>query len=111
MIDSKKISVSELGELVEGQVHGDAQTLIERIANLEDAQEHEIAYVDNEKFFEAARTSKASCLIVPKGSGTGFTTRAIIESSNPKLAFSIIGAALNPPKHREPTIHASASIG
>jgi len=110
MVDSKKISVGELGELVEGQVHGDAQILIERIANLEDAQEHEIAYVENEKFFEAARTSKASCLIVPKESGTGFTTNAIIESSNPKLAFSIIGAALNPPKHREPTIHASVFV-
>jgi len=30
MVDSKKISVGELGELVEGQVHGDAQILIER---------------------------------------------------------------------------------
>jgi UDP-3-O-[3-hydroxymyristoyl] glucosamine N-acyltransferase len=109
-IDSKKISVSELAELVGGQVHGDSQTLIERIANLEDAQEHEIAYVDNEKFFAAARTSNASCLIVPNGFATAFTTPATMESSNPKLSFSIIGAALNPPKHREPTIHASAFV-
>ena len=58
--------VQQLSEIVNGRFFGDGETQIERIANLDHAGEGEIAYVDNEKFFESALASKASCLIVPK---------------------------------------------
>ena len=110
MPDSRKHSVSELAELVAGTVFGDGEVVIERIANLDSAGEHEIAYVDNEKFFAAARESKASCLIVSKEIGPELNSPSLIEVTNPKLAFSIIGAALHPQKHRVTAIHASAHV-
>jgi UDP-3-O-[3-hydroxymyristoyl] glucosamine N-acyltransferase len=105
-----KMTVQELAEIVEGRVVGDRGTQIERIAELINAEQSEIAYVDNEKLFDAAAESKASCLIVKDGLAEKFPDRTLIEVKNPKLAFSLIGAALHPPVHREPAIHPTAVV-
>jgi len=110
MTTFQKMTVSELAELVSGNVVGIGSTVIERIANLDTAGEHEIAYVDNEKFFELAERSNASCLIVPQQARIGSQTAALIEVANPKLAFAIIGAALHPPKQLDALVHQSATI-
>lgn len=99
--------VQQLSEIVKGRVVGDGETQIERIANLDHAGEGEIAYVDNEKFFESALASKASCLIVP--GSERFPDRTLIEVPNPKLAFAIIGSVLHGVK-REPSIHPTAVV-
>ena len=104
------MKVQELASVVRGRVAGDGETQVERIANLENADEGEISYVENEKLFAAAAESKASCLIVKEGLAEKFPDRTLIEVSNPKLAFSLIGAALHPPVRREPTIHPTAVI-
>lgn len=102
--------VEELAEIVSGRVVGDGGTQIERIADLDHAREGEIAYVDNEKLFAAAAESKASCLIVRDGVDEKFPDRTLIAVANPKLAFSLIGAALHPALRREPTIHPTAVV-
>lgn len=101
--------VQELAELVSGRVAGDGETQIERIADLDQARESEIAYVDNEKFFDSALASGASCLIVPNGTHEKFPNRTLIEVKNPKLAFALIGAVLHPVR-REPSIHPTAVV-
>jgi len=105
-----KMTVQELATVVSGRVVGDGETQIERISDLEQAREGEIAYLENEKFFAAAAESKASCLIVKDGLAEKFSNRTLIEVTNPKLAFSLIGAALHPQVRREPTIHPTAVI-
>lgn len=102
--------VKELTEIVRGRVVGDGETQIERIGDLDHAREGEIAYVDSEKLFTAAIESKASCLIVRDGIDSRFSDRTLIVVSDPKLAFSLIGAALHPPIRREPTIHPTAVV-
>ncbi len=104
------MTVQELAEIVRGRVVGDQGTRIERIADLMNADQNEIAYVDDPKLFAAAVESKASCLIVKDGLGERFPERTLIEVSNPKLAFSLIGAALHPPVRREPVIHPTAVV-
>ena len=101
------MTVQELAEVVNGRVIGDGETQIERIADLDQAREGEIAYADNEKFFATALASKASCLIVPQADK--FPGRTLIEVRNPKLAFAQIGAVLHPTR-REPSIHPSAVV-
>ena len=105
-----KITVQELARVVSGRVAGDGGTPIERIADLDQAREGEIAYVENEKLFAAAADSKASCLIVKDGLAENFGNRTLIEVTNPKLAFSLIGAALHSPVRREPAIHSTAVV-
>src|SRR6476646_1442933 len=104
------MKVAELAEIVGGRLVCHPETEIKRIADLDQAGDNEIAYVDNEKFFAAARASVASCLIVPVGKAEEFPDRTVIEVANPKLAFSQIGAALHPPVRREAEIHASAVV-
>jgi UDP-3-O-[3-hydroxymyristoyl] glucosamine N-acyltransferase len=103
-----KMRVQELAEIVDGRVVGDGGTQIERISELIDADQNEIAYVENEKLFEAAAESKASCLIVQDAAR--YSGRTVIEVSNPKLAVSLIGAALHPAVRREPAIHPTAVV-
>lgn len=102
--------VQDLAEIVDGRVVGHGETQITRIAELDQAREGEIAYVESEKFLSAARESKAGCLIVPLGRAEEFSGRTSIEVANPKLAFALIGAALHPPVRREPEIHATAVV-
>lgn len=109
MANSAKLSVAELAKLVDGRAVGQAEILIERIANLDSAEEGEIAYVDNEKFFATAAESGASCLIVSQAQ-PNFRSPAQIEVRNPKLAFAIISATLHPAKRREPGVDATACI-
>ena len=112
MTASQQLSVNDLAELVDGRVIGDGSTVVESIADLESAEGGAISYVDNEKFFDAAQKSKASCLIVAQDThpNLSFAGPALIEVRNPKLAFAIIGAALYPAKQREAGIHPTASI-
>lgn len=100
--------VSELCAHVGGQIFGDENITIRRVAELAAAGEGEIAYVENKKFFDAARSSKASCVIVPEGAPVEIPCR--IEVKNPKLAFALIAEVLHPPKKREPEIHHTAII-
>ena len=102
--------VDQLAERVQGRVVGDGATVVERIADLEQAGDAEIAYVENESFLAAAVESKATCLIVPVSLSEKLSNRTLIEVPNPKLAFSLIGATLHPSVTREPLIHATAVV-
>ena len=106
MTEAKILTTSELAARVGGRVIGDGNVAIQSVAALETANEGEIAYVDDEKFFDAASKSRASCLIVPLG--------AAIDSpcgvTQPKLAFALIAEVLHPPNRLEPSIHQTAVI-
>ena len=100
--------VSELAAHVGGRVIGHGDIRIYRVASLDSAGEGDIAYVEDEKFFEAANRTKASCVIAPAGVDVKAPCR--IEVKNPKLAFALIAELLHPPKTREPEIHPTAVI-
>ena len=53
-------SVSDLAAHVGGHVIGDGKTVIRSVSSLNSAEAGEIAYVEDEKFFEAAKISQAS---------------------------------------------------
>lgn len=108
MTEAKSLTVSELAARVGGRVVGDGDVAIQSVAGLDTASEGEIAYVEDEKHFEAAGTSRASCLIVPLSAAIDSPCR--IEVPKPKLAFALVAEVLHSPKHREPTIDATAVI-
>ena len=104
----KTFRVSELAAHVGGRVAGDGSVVIARVASLDSAGDGDISYVEDEKFFEAAKQSKASCLIVPENAALDFSCQ--IQVKNPKLAFALIAEVLHPPKQRPPEIHSSSVI-
>src|SRR5215204_2104260 len=109
-ISTNSSTVNQLAQMVAGRVVGDGETVIDRIADVENAGDAEIAYVDNESFLAAANESGAACLIVAESLAVKLSLRTLIVVTNPKLAFSVIGAALHPPVRREPSIDATAVV-
>lgn len=105
----QEFTVAELAEKIGEQFNGDAETKITAINSLEAAGNGEISFVEDAKFFEQAKNSKASCLIIPETAEIDFSG-ALIRTKNPKLAFARIAALLHPPKQRQPEIHPSAII-
>jgi UDP-3-O-[3-hydroxymyristoyl] glucosamine N-acyltransferase len=118
MSDTKLWTIAELNTHVGGRLIGGGNIHVERVADLTTAAAGEIAYVEDEKFFAAARVSQATCLIVSKEFVVSLKDMiiehefgpALIEVATPKLAFALIAALLHPQKHREPFVHPSAVI-
>lgn len=100
--------VSELAQLTNAIMVGDGDMEIRRVASLDSADAGDIAYVDDAKFFEAARKSRASCIIVRTDSELDLPCQ--LQVKNPKLAFALIAEVLHPPKRRPPEIHSSVAI-
>jgi UDP-3-O-[3-hydroxymyristoyl] glucosamine N-acyltransferase len=105
---SNSLKTSELAERVGGALVGNANVEISSVADLSTATVGQIAYVEDEKFFEAAAASKASCLLIPVGSPVTVACR--IEVKRPKLAFALIAELLHPRKKRQPITHVSAVV-
>lgn len=118
MSESKLLTVAELATQVNGRLIGDGSIHIAGVADIGSAGSGEIAYVEDEKFFEVGKTSQASCLIAPREFVEFLGELAIehefgpalIEVAKPKLAFVMVSELLHPPKRREPFIHPSAVI-
>jgi UDP-3-O-[3-hydroxymyristoyl] glucosamine N-acyltransferase len=103
------ITASELAALVGGRVVGDAGGRVVGVASLSAAVEEDLAFVEEEKFFEAARASRASVVIAPEGAGLE-GLRSVVEVARPKLAFALAAAALKPRRVRAASIHPTASV-
>jgi UDP-3-O-[3-hydroxymyristoyl] glucosamine N-acyltransferase len=108
MAERRVLTALELAARVGGRVVGDGDVAIRSVADLETAREGEIAYVEDEKLFAAAKSSRASCLIVPVGAAVDSPCR--IEVPKAKLAFALIAEVLHPPKRRHPLVDATAVI-
>jgi UDP-3-O-[3-hydroxymyristoyl] glucosamine N-acyltransferase len=111
-------TVAELASLVGGHVVGDADASVRRVASIEAAGVGDVAFVEEEKFFEAARASRATCLIAPEGAGAELVgtggelagAGSVIEVARPKLAFALVAEVLHPARRREAFVHPTASV-
>ena len=109
------MTVAELAALVGGRVvGGDERVLIERVGSLEGAGAGAISFVEEGKFFEGARASRASCLLVPEGTGEGAMAgefaATLVEVARPKLAFALIAEVLHAPGRRAGGVHPTARV-
>jgi UDP-3-O-[3-hydroxymyristoyl] glucosamine N-acyltransferase len=103
------MTAAELASLVGGRVVGDEGARVSGVASLASAGEGELAFVEDEKFYAAARASGASVVIAPEGAGLE-GLRSVVETARPKLAFALAAAALRPTRRREASIHPTASV-
>ena len=113
MSEAKTPTIAELAEAAGGRMIGDGALHVTRVADLETAGDGDIAYVEDEKFFDKARESRATCLIVTRefvSSQKNESGSTLIEVAKPKLALALIAEILHPQKRREPFVHDSAVI-
>jgi len=115
--NGKQMTVAELAAFVGGQVigdgGGDAQVLIERVASLESAGAGAVSFVEEKKFLEGARASRATCLLVPEGTAettAGEFAARLVEVARPKLAFALVAEVVHPQARRAGAIHPTAIV-
>ncbi|HID93268.1 MAG TPA: UDP-3-O-(3-hydroxymyristoyl)glucosamine N-acyltransferase, partial [bacterium (Candidatus Stahlbacteria)] len=81
----REVTAGEIAKLVGGKLRGDPSVKINDVARLPNAKEGEITYLAHPRYKRFLATTKASCIIVPKG----FTElkRTVIEVEDPDLCF------------------------
>jgi len=103
---------SRLGARLE---NGSPDTEISGVAGIEEAGEHQLTFVANRRYAGAARTTRASAVIVSEDFPAGAT--AVLRSKNPYLAFArALEVFYQPPQyapgvHPTAVVHSSAKIG
>ena len=103
---------SRLGARLE---NGSPDTEISGVAGIEEAGEHQLTFLANRKYAAAARTTRASAVIVSEDFPAGAT--AVLRSKNPYLAFArALEFFYQPPEyapgiHPTAVVHSSAKIG
>jgi UDP-3-O-[3-hydroxymyristoyl] glucosamine N-acyltransferase len=106
--DNMPFTAAEIARHLEGEVLGDAGTLLKSFALAERAQPGDLTFAENEEFFARARQSAASAIIV-----TGaFTSpgKVLIRVANARVAFAKALALFFPEPIFPPGIHSSAVV-
>lgn len=105
-----KVPLRELARLVGGQVVGDGSTPISGTATLEDAQEGHISLLSSEAYFDSARLTRASALIVPSGLAPPVDL-PVIQVALPDIAFAKIVELFSPTEiTHKPGVHPTAIV-
>jgi UDP-3-O-[3-hydroxymyristoyl] glucosamine N-acyltransferase len=102
------MTVQEIAHLVDGVVDGDGDTEIRAIAAIDSAASDEIAFAESTQALERAASSRAGCILIPKG--RRIAARTTIAVSHPKLALIRVAAAVQPLAMPEPGVHPSAVV-
>ena len=110
------MKLSEIASRLEARLeNGSPDTEISGVAGIEEAGEHQLTFIANRKYAAAARTTRASAVIVSEDFPAGAT--AVLRSKNPYLAFArALEFFYQPPQyapgmHPTAVVHSSAKIG
>ncbi len=104
------VTVKEIAEFIKGELVGDGRLEITGVSGLEEAGCGEITFIDNPKFKDEAKKTKASCIIA--SFDVEGIDKPVIKCKNPSLAVTKIIETLFPHKINHPRgISKSASIG
>lgn len=109
-------TVRQLADLVQGQVEGDASSVIQAARPLSDAQPGDISFVENAKHAHEVKHCQAATLVVP--ADLALPGRTLIRVADPLAAFITIVKHLHglpePEVHGvdpRAAVHASAVLG
>lgn len=104
------VKVKDIAKFISGELAGDGEVLIKGINGVNEAKEGELAFILSAKAAELIRTTKASCVVVPKNIDGKFD-KPIIKVDNPSIAFSRIIDFMMPGRIPHPKgIHSTALI-
>lgn len=103
------IKLAEIVNRLGGELQGDGETLIERIAPLESAKPGEIAFLSNPKFLPQLTTTGASAVIVAPGLADSVSVARILHP-DPYLYFARLAQMLAPKTPTPVGIHPSATV-
>jgi UDP-3-O-[3-hydroxymyristoyl] glucosamine N-acyltransferase len=103
-------TLKEIAALVKGEVVGDDQVVISGISGIKEAREGDLTFLANPKYYAYIEKTQASAIITPRDIER--STKPIIRTDNPTLAFSTILGFFMPQESGFPqVIHPTAIIG
>lgn len=99
----------EIAQYLNGKVQGDENIVIRGISGIKEAQEGDITFVANIKYFSLMESTKASAIIAP--CNVGASSKNLVLVDNPSLAFAKIASfVLGEQEHQIKGIHPTAII-
>ncbi len=110
-------SLQEVADFVRARVVGDANLKITGVASLATASSGDLVFVEDEKHFPAALASKAAAIIVGSIAGGHQSTKPLLISDQPRLAFAraaellLAKPLLNNGVHATAVVHPSTKLG
>ncbi len=81
--------LKEIANLINGEIVGDENIVIEGASSIEDAGANEITFLGNPRYESFLSTTGAACVIVSKNF-TGTAKAALLKVENPSLGFSLV---------------------
>lgn len=106
---SKRVTLSVLADLVDGEISGDSGVMIEGFAPLESADEGDVTFLVKGNRSDLLEKTRASAVIVPMAMES--KEKNLIRVNDPYLASAIIHTHLLEEKVDFTGIHPQASIG
>ncbi len=115
-MQKKSLTVAQIAKIVGGQVVGDADAKITRVAPLDQATNEDVSFLSNSKFEHQLDTTQAGCVLLSDGQTKGKVANCVV-CKDPYLGFALVAQALDttplPANDISPqaTIHPTTLIG
>ena len=109
MVTTTAYPLGQLAMIVDGMLEGDATVTITGVANLEEARQGHIVYLSGSDLVPLAETCQASAVIVPPG--TKLSSKPVIVTEDPRLAFSKVLELFAPDRRLPVGIDPRAHVG
>jgi len=106
-----KRSLQQIAEAVEARLQGDGSVEVEGVASIASASEHELVFVEEEKYLLRALQSGAAAVIAGEFAAAS-SGKPVLISRHPKLAFARAARFLQAgnPAGRSAGVHATAVV-
>ncbi len=101
-------TIQKLSEIIHGTVIGDSKIEIGDVSGFEKPIRGGITFLLNPKDLPALEKSEIACIIVPKNITK--SSKPLIQTDNPKLAFAMLLSLFHPPKKFDGQISKQAFI-
>ena len=105
-----RMTLKEIAGLVQGEVVGDAGTVITGVSGIKEAKNGDITFLANSKYSALLEKTQASAVIASLEIKS--CPKALVRTDNPSLAFAKVVALFSPPQAKHPQgIHQTAVLG
>ena len=105
-----KRSLQEVADFVHARILGDARLEVHGVASIAAASSRDLVFVEDEKNLPPALASKAAAVIVGSFAGAHQTSKPLLISDQPRLAFARAAEFLLPVDSFHPGVHSTAVV-
>jgi UDP-3-O-[3-hydroxymyristoyl] glucosamine N-acyltransferase len=103
-------SLKSVAEAVQAQLVGDGAVEVGGVASIAQASSLDLVFVEDEKHLRLALESRAAAVVVGKFAAESDSTKPLLISAQPKLAFARVARFLFPAPDRHRGVHPSAVV-